>query len=138
MNVTVTITGDGAADELRSLHEWLIVEEELRGRVRLVEAPPPPGTLGTVPEMLTIALAPGGVTAVLASAAIAWMRHRTGEVTCKLTRPDGTSMEVRAQRVRSTDMAEVRELVDGLADMLEDGPRVVDGDEGESTVPTGQ
>ncbi|MEU8742008.1 hypothetical protein ACFYPK_33495 [Streptomyces halstedii] len=138
MNVTVTITGDGVADELRSLHEWLIAEEELRGRVRLMEAPPSPGTLGTVPEMLTIALAPGGVTAVLASAAIAWMRHRTGEVTCKLTRPGGTSVEFTAQRVRGTDMTEVRELVDRLADMLEGDPGVVDGDQGESTVPTGQ
>ncbi|WP_420713401.1 effector-associated constant component EACC1, partial [Streptomyces sp. NRRL WC-3549] len=34
MNVGVAITGAGAADELRSLHEWLTVEEELRGRVR--------------------------------------------------------------------------------------------------------
>ncbi len=84
--------------------------------------------------MLAIALAPGGVSAVLASAVIAWMRHRTGEVVCKLTRRDGTSVEVSAQRVRGTDMAEVRELVAELARTLEGGAGTVVGDEGEPTV----
>lgn len=59
MSVTVALAGAGTADELRSLHEWLSAEEELRGRVRLVQSPPPPNALGSVPEMLTVALAPG-------------------------------------------------------------------------------
>ncbi|MFF8691493.1 hypothetical protein ACF08W_04740 [Streptomyces sp. NPDC015144] len=134
MNVSVVITGAGVADELRPLHEWLTVEEELRGRVRLMQSPPPTGALGAIPEMLTIALAPGGVSAVLASAVIAWMRHRTGEVACKLTRPDGTSVEVSAQRVRGTDVAEVRELVAELARTLEGDPNSVVADEADPAV----
>ncbi|WP_461006533.1 effector-associated constant component EACC1 [Streptomyces capparidis] len=114
--------GAGAADELRSLHGWLVAEEELRGRVRLVQSAPPPGALGSVPETLAVVLAPGGASAVLASAVIAWMRHRTGEVVCKLTRPDGSSVEVSAQRVRGTDVAQVRELVSELAETLVDDP----------------
>ncbi|MCX4400079.1 hypothetical protein OG887_43230 (plasmid) [Streptomyces sp. NBC_00053] len=138
MSVTVALAGAGTADELRSLHEWLSAEEELRGRVRLVQSPPPPNALGSVPEMLTVALAPGGVSAVLASAAIAWMRHRTGEVVCKLTKPDGTSVEVSAQRVRGSDVAEVRELVTELTQMLNDSSGVVGGGSDDPAAPSGQ
>ncbi|MCX4852107.1 hypothetical protein [Streptomyces sp. NBC_00893] len=138
MNVTVALTGAGTADELRSLHEWLFAEEELRGRVRLVQSPPPPNALGSVPEMLTVALAPGGVSAVLASAAIAWMRHRTGEVVCKLTKPDGTSVEFSAQRVRGSDMAEVRELVAELTQMMNDNSGAVRDGSDDPAVPSGQ
>ncbi|MFD8361888.1 hypothetical protein ACH4GZ_28380 [Streptomyces hygroscopicus] len=138
MDVTVAITGTGAADELRSLHQWLIAEEELRGRVRLVESPPPTGTLGSIPQMLAVALAPGGVAAALASVAIAWMRHRTGEVVCKMTRSDGASVEVSAQRVRGTDVAEVRELVAELAKTLDEGPRGTEGPAIDSASSSGQ
>jgi hypothetical protein len=119
MDVTVAVTGAGGADELRSLYAWLAGEEEFRGRVWLVEQPPRRGTLGSVPETLALVLAPGGASAVLASAVIAWMRHRTGEVVCKVTRPDGASVEVSAQRVRSTDAAEMRELVGELSGLLD-------------------
>ena len=68
---------------------------------------------------------------MLASAAVAWMRHRTGEVVCKLTKPDGTTMEVSAQRVRGSDVAEVRELVGELARMLDDGSGAVGGGSGD-------
>ncbi|MEV5989038.1 hypothetical protein AB0L85_29235 [Streptomyces sp. NPDC052051] len=138
MDVTVAITGAGAADELRSLYTWLIAEEELRGRVRLVESPPPPGALGSVPQMLAVVLAPGGVAVALASVAVAWMRHRTGEVVCKLTRSDGASVEVSAQRVRGTDMAEVRELVADLAKTLDEGPRTTEGRAADSAPSSGQ
>lgn len=117
--VTVTIAGCGQADELRSLYQWLAAETELRGRVRWVEGPPRPGALGSVPEALTIVLAPGGVAAVLASAAVAWVRHRAPEVTCKLTRPDGASAEVSARRVRGTDLAGVRAMVAELSATLD-------------------
>ncbi|MEU7863076.1 hypothetical protein [Nonomuraea sp. NPDC049141] len=120
MEITVTI--EGTADDLHSLYSWLSDDEELRGRVQLMEPPPQPGTLGSIPEMLTAALSPGGVIpAILVSGVITWMRHRTGEVVCKLTRPDGISVEVSAQRVRSTDMAEMRTLVTELCLSLEQG-----------------
>lgn len=57
---------------------------------------------------------------VLASALIAWIRHRTSEVTCTVTRPDGTSIELAAARVRSADLAGVGELVKQVALALGD------------------
>ncbi len=46
MDVTVNVVEPAAAgEELRSLVTWLNEEEELRGRVRLLEAAPEPGSL---------------------------------------------------------------------------------------------
>jgi hypothetical protein len=122
MDVTVSVAGrDAAVEELRSLFTWLAGEEEFRGRVRLVEAAPEPGTLGGWPEAVVVALSQGGAVTVLASAVIAWIRHRTSEVTCTVTRPDGTSVELTATRVRRADLAGVGSLVEQVAAALSDG-----------------
>ena len=92
----------------------------LRGRVRLVKAAPEPGTLGGWPEAVVVSLGQGGAVTVLASAVIAWIRHRTSTVTCTVTRPDGTSVQLAATRVRSADLARVRELVEQVAAALGD------------------
>jgi len=99
------------AEELRSLFTWLCEEEEFRGRVRLVEVAPGPGTLGGWPEVVTVALGEGGAVTVLASAVMSWIRHRTSDLTCTLTRSDGTSVELTATRVRGADLAGLGELV---------------------------
>ncbi|MGH3621934.1 MAG: effector-associated constant component EACC1 [Sciscionella sp.] len=119
MDVTIGVAGrDAAVGELRSLFSWLVQEEELRGRVKLVETAPEPGTLGGWPEALVVALGQGGAITVLASAVIAWIRHRTSEVTCTLTRPDGTSVTVAAARVRRADLVNVGEFVEQVAGAL--------------------
>lgn len=121
MDVTVSVVGrDAAGVELRSLFAWLAGEEEFRGRVRLVEAAPEPGTLGGWPEAVVVALGQGGAVTVLAGVVISWIRHRTSEVTCTVTRPDGTSVELTATRVRSTDVAGLGELVEQVTAALGD------------------
>ncbi|MGH3930399.1 MAG: effector-associated constant component EACC1 [Pseudonocardiaceae bacterium] len=118
----MSVTGrDAAVEELRSLFSWLAAEEEFRGRVRLTEAAPEPGTLGGWPEAVVVALSQGGAVTVLASAVIVWIRHRTSAVTCTLTRPDGKSIELTATQVRGTDLAGVSELVKQVAAALDDG-----------------
>lgn len=57
---------------------------------------------------------------------------------CKLTKPDGTSVEVSAQRVRGSDVAEVRELVTELTQMLNDSSGVVGGGSDDPAAPSGQ
>jgi uncharacterized iron-regulated membrane protein len=133
MDVTVQVVGrDAAVEELRSLLTWLAGDEEFRGRVRLVEAAPEPGTLGGWPEAVAVALGQDGGLTVLASAVIAWIRHRTSEVKCTVTRSDGTSVELEATRVRSADLAGVGELVKQVAEALGDG-NTEDSREGRST-----
>jgi hypothetical protein len=119
MDVTVSVVGPHAdVEELRCLFRWLAGDEALRGRVRLVEAAPEPGTLGWWPQAVVVGLSQSGAVAVLASAVITWIRYRTSEVTCTITRPDGTSAELTAKRVRGADLAEMGELVERVAAAL--------------------
>jgi Effector Associated Constant Component 1 len=121
MDVIVSVAGSDAVEELRSLFTWLDGEEEFRGgRVRLVEAAPEPGTLGGWLETVVVALSQGGAVTVLASAVIAWIRYRTSEVTCTVTRPGGPSVQLDARRVRDADLAKVGELVKELATAVGD------------------
>lgn len=121
MDVTISVAGRNAIEERRSLFTWLAGEEEFRGRVRLVESALLPGTLVGWPEVVAVVLSQGGAVTVLASAVIAWIRHRTSEVTCTMTRPDGTSVKLTATRVRATDLAGVGDLVEQVAAALADG-----------------
>ena len=125
MDVTISVAGQDAVEELRSLFTWLAEEEEFRGRVRLVESALLPGTLGGWPEAVAVVLGQGGAVTVLASAVIAWIRHRTSAVTCTVTRADGTSVQLTATRVRSTDLAGVGELIGQVAAALDDGSGTV-------------
>jgi hypothetical protein len=68
-----------------------------------------------------VELSQGGVVTILVSAVITWIRYRTSKVTCTMTRPDGTSVELTADRIRNTDLAEVGELVEQMAAALGDG-----------------
>jgi Effector Associated Constant Component 1 len=118
--VTITPGSETAADELYSLRAWLLEEDELRGRVRVVEHPPAPGKLGTLPEALTIVLGPGGVSTVVAGALIAWMRYRTSDVRLKVTGSDGSTVEVDGRRLRSLSATDVAAQLDHLRRILEE------------------
>ena len=58
MDAKIRITG-GTGGELAALGEWLRDENELRGRVRTVHSPIGDTELGSVTELLTVALGPG-------------------------------------------------------------------------------
>jgi Effector Associated Constant Component 1 len=107
-----------SSDELRSLRTWLLGEAELRGRVGIVERSPDVGELGALPEALTIALGPGGVAAAVASALIAWVRHRTSDVVLRMTFANGTSVELDGRRLRRLSATDVSAQVVGLGQML--------------------
>lgn len=118
VNVMVAAVGSQASDELRSLRQWLIAEEELRGHVRLAEPDDEPGTLGGVTSTLIVALGQSGAAGVFAATLIAWIRHRTSDAHYKLTRPDGTAMEIAARRIRGLDAEGIQVLTAELARSL--------------------
>ncbi|WP_308406967.1 hypothetical protein [Streptomyces sp. AC555_RSS877] len=133
MSGTVRIQIDSRmpGDLLRSLHGSLSGEPEWRGRVGLVEGPSRKDALGGGLEALTVALAPGGLAVGLVSAVVAWARSQSvGEMVCKLSRSDGSSVEVSAPLARSLHGAdEVRALVEELSQRLGDGsPGVPSGE----------
>ncbi|MEV5784735.1 MULTISPECIES: effector-associated constant component EACC1 [Streptomyces] len=116
--VLLTAGDDASANELRSLQTWLNDVDEVRGRAELREGPPVPGTLGPVVDGLLVTLGPGGAVTALATALVAWIRHRRSEVTLKVTRGDGASFEVSAKRVQLLSAAELRGFVGELAAQL--------------------
>lgn len=105
------VAGEHVADELRSLREWLVAEESLRGRVRLVAVPSGEGTLGTGLDALAIALGNGGAATAFATVAVTWLRRRTGRIEVKFVRADGSTVEISADLVKPQTAQELRETV---------------------------
>lgn len=105
MDVSITA---GDADALRGLRSWLVDEPALRGRVTTRESPPAEGTLGPLLEALVVAVGPGGAAAALVTVLVTWLRQQRSDVTVKVERPDGSSFEIAATRVKGADMAALR------------------------------
>jgi len=121
VDVEVRAEGQDAADQLRSLRGWLADVDQLRGRVSARESPPPPGALGPVLDALGVALGPAGAATAFASAVIAWLRSRRGEVRVKVTLGDGRSVELAAKNVSGLDAAALDRHVIQIAALLEGG-----------------
>ncbi|MFI6273779.1 hypothetical protein [Streptomyces sp. NPDC050988] len=117
MDVSVRLDGADQSGRLRSLALWLTAERELRGRVRTVEPPPEEGTLGPVVQEVLIAVAQGGIGALVA-ALVGWIRQRGVDVTCSLTTTTGITVEVSTSRVRAASPEELQALVADLAESL--------------------
>ncbi|MGK5732684.1 effector-associated constant component EACC1 [Streptomyces sp. URMC 124] len=123
MNVTLTVSsrgtgpGGGAVHDLR---RWLQRHPELRALIRQEPAAEPePGTMGAASELLTLLLAPGGATAALGAAVVAWLQNRRGNQTVTITRPDGTQITVTSERVRDLSAGDSGEVARRLAEALE-------------------
>lgn len=112
---------DGDAGDLAA---WLDAEDELRGQVRRVPEAVPIGALGAGLAQLAVSLASGGTATAVASTVIAWLRRRNGQVTVRVTRRDGVTIEVHAERVREMDADALRVLADQIAAMLWPGDGV--------------
>ncbi|MFF9644894.1 effector-associated constant component EACC1 [Kitasatospora aureofaciens] len=123
---------DADRGAVASLLAWLRAEDELRGRVELEAAPPQPGSLGTRTDVLTVAVGTGGAVSGLTSALIAWVRRRGGETVVRVTRADGSSVELRATAVHGLKPDGVAELVREVGRSFADRPgpaALPDGDE---------
>lgn len=119
MELAITVAGMDTDDDLRSLYRWLADDDGLRGRVRLVDGPPEPGTMGSVPELIAVVLTQSGIAAAVAGTVVAWLRHRTKDVVCKVKKADGSLVELSAKRVRTADLAALQELVADVTKTLE-------------------
>jgi hypothetical protein len=107
------------APRLPELYTWLAGEDALRGRLKLDGAAPRPGEMGSAVDILLVSLAPGGVAAALVAGLFSWLRTRTGEVTARLTKPDGSQVELTASSVRALRPAELHRALRELTDQLE-------------------
>lgn len=119
MEVRLTVAGDDPTAAMRSLEAWLAGHDELRGRVRSVVMAPQPGTMGTVAEVLMVAVGHAGVATAVASVLISWIRRRSGKVSVNVTRPDGAEITLTADHVRGLTTEEVRSMVTQLEATLD-------------------
>src|SRR5215469_7461374 len=118
MDISIDVTGQDAADGLRSLQALLAGEDELHGRTRLVQSAAPPGTLGPLTESLAVALGPGGVSAAVAACVVTWLRQRSSDVVVRVRGGHGRSVEISAKRVRGLDSSQLHDLARRLAGEL--------------------
>jgi hypothetical protein len=109
---------DLSADDLRSLRRWMIDSGDLRGPFDLRQADPQPGEMGSLTDALVVAAGSGGAMTALAGVLISWLRHRTTDLTVKITRPDGSTLEVSGTRVRGLDALALGAEIDRLAGQL--------------------
>jgi Effector Associated Constant Component 1 len=115
-NVTLSVAG--SLDDSVALGALLDTDPDLRGHVRRAVAQVPEGVLsGGLPDLL-IALGSSGVATALASVLMVWLRQRSGSVSVHITRPDGTQLELTAERVRALGSDELRAHVDQLTTQL--------------------
>ncbi len=103
MDAQIWITG-GTGGELAALSEWLRDENELRGRVRTVHSPIGDTELGSVTELLTVALGAGGVGTVLASSLKTWLDPAALILAAVLTVSCPQRMQFRTEAWAEQDM----------------------------------
>jgi hypothetical protein len=95
MDVEITVAGAAdARGELESLRQWLLREDEYRGRVEFAPAAIKPGELGALQELLLAAVAAGGLDALGQTVGV-WLQTRRSDIKVSL-RADGTVKEVSA------------------------------------------
>jgi len=90
------------------------------GPVDLRQVDPKPGEMGSLSDALVVAAGSGGAITALAGALVSWLRHRTTDVTVKITRPDGGALEVDGKRVRGVDAQQLSAMIEELAAQLGD------------------
>ncbi|MEV8424760.1 effector-associated constant component EACC1 [Streptomyces niveus] len=133
MEISLAVSGpghDGTGGASSDLRRWLRRDPQLRDRVAQGSATvPEPGSMGASGELVTLLLAPGGLTAALAAAVVAWLQNRRGNQTVTITLPDGTQVTVSSERVRDLNAAASGELAERVAQALERRPATTtDGD----------
>ncbi|MFG2224545.1 hypothetical protein [Streptomyces sp. NPDC048644] len=98
----LTLAFDGPADDTddlaRSLAEWLNDDEELSGAARLRMVPPAPGEQGGLADAAEVLGVVGPVAEALVSCVGVWLvqRARSRRVSLRVSRPDGTRVELSA------------------------------------------
>jgi hypothetical protein len=96
---TIRLAGESDA---YSLSEWLNRAGHFRGLVDVTSLPADQGKTGAVADTVTVAIASGGMLALLISKIYDWiaMRPHTGSLKVTYTPPGGTSEEIKVDRAQ--------------------------------------
>jgi Effector Associated Constant Component 1 len=118
MSEHVRLSVAGSLDDSAALGALLDADPDLRGHVRREVPQGPEGALGGGLPELVIALGSSGVATAVASVLMVWLRQRSGAVSVHITQPDGTQLELTAERVRALSSDELKAHVDQLTAQL--------------------
>jgi hypothetical protein len=75
-----------------------------------------------ISELVVLALGASGAVSSAAGVVVAWLRRRPSDVTVTVTRPDGTVVEINAERVRGMNREELDALIHTLAEDIDRPP----------------
>lgn len=78
---------------------------------------------GGAAELIPVLLTPGGLTAAVAAAVVAWLQSRRGNQTVTINRPDGTQVTVTSERVRGLTAEGAGDLAQRVAEALQQPPQ---------------
>jgi hypothetical protein len=114
----LVVSGVGADSQLRSLREWLLREDDLRGCLELRNRPVAPDQMGGVLDLLAVTLGTGGAGVVLAQSLSTWLTQRRTDVTVTVKARDGREVSVDVRRARDPQavIREVASLVEPVED----------------------
>lgn len=104
----------GEPDGLYALFTWLQRDEDLRGRIRTMSRRPVPDEMGSVVEILSVALGSGGAGAVLAGSLTTWLQTRRARISVELLVSE-SGETIRKVEVDADSPATVKELYGLLA-----------------------
>lgn len=111
MSLSVRLTEGADSEDLYVLRNILAEDSELSGCVDVATRPAKPGEMGSIVDVLEVAVGSGGAVTVLLSSIATWLRGRGTDVTIRVSASDGTTVEVAAQRVRTMTASELSTAV---------------------------
>jgi threonine dehydratase len=113
VHVRMTVASEEPTEDLFLLREWLESDPALAGTVTLDEVDIKPDEMGSLSEVLVVALGSGGLATVIAGNLSAWMSSRKAEVTVTKTGADGSSASLTVKNVDDVDKV-VKEFLDSV------------------------
>lgn len=111
MNYFLQIDRGSDGDALVSLRHFLSGEDELRGVVAAVDAAETGEHLGSITDVLQVAVGSGAAVTTLISSITAWIQSRGSDIDVTVTGPDGRAVTIDADRLKKTDLRQLGEFV---------------------------
>lgn len=115
MDVTLSLIGDEAGDEVRQLAQWLREDTDLRSAtIQIVDTPGEPGDMGTVDELIQVAFQQHGVLVALAGVLGTWIGTRRRNIKLRV-RVGKKEVDIEASKLEDPSEVAAR-LLDELDD----------------------
>jgi hypothetical protein len=112
------LTGSDTPSDTRELETFLTSNPELRRWVTAQVAAPKPGSMGSVTDVLVVALGQGGTATALASVLISWIRRQRSKISVHTRCSCGKEITVSAEHIQRLTAEELHGQVADLADRL--------------------